>query len=98
MDYSGVIHGACSFRKNLIAAVLTLGLVNPLLATEPVDINSADATALADAIDGVGMKRAQAIIDYRTMHGPFKNVEELANVRGIGERTVTQSRERLVAH
>ena len=87
-----------TFRNNLIAAVLTLGLVNPLLATEPVDINSADATALADAIDGVGMKRAQAIIDYRTMHGPFKNVEELANVRGIGERTVTQSRERLVAH
>ena len=87
-----------TFRKNLIAAVLTLGLVNPLLATEPVEINSADAMALAGAIDGVGMKRAQAIIDYRTMHGPFKNVEELANVRGIGERTVTQSRGRLVAH
>ena len=87
-----------TFRNNLIAAVLTLGLVNPLLATEPVDINSADATALADAIDGGGMKRAQAIIDYPTRHGPFKNVEELANVLGIGERTVTQSRGRLVAH
>ena len=87
-----------TFRKNLIAAVLTLGLLNPLLATQPVNINSADATALADATDDVGTKRAQAIIDYRAMHGPFTNVEELANVRGIGERTVTQSRERLVAH
>ena len=87
-----------TFRKNLIAAVLTLGLLNPLLATQPVNINSADATALADATDDVGTKRAQAIIDYRAMHGPFTNVEELANGRGSGERTVTQSRERLVAH
>lgn len=87
-----------SFRKNFIAAVLTFGLANPLLAADPVDINSADATALAAAIDGVGVKRAQAIIDYRTMHGPFRNVEDLSNVRGIGTHTVTESRDRLVAH
>ena len=86
-----------SFRKNLIAAVLTLGLVNPLMATEPVDINSADVATLAATIDGVGMKRAQAIVDYRTMHGPFRSVEDLANVRGIGTRTISLSRDKLVA-
>ena len=64
-------------------------------AGEPVNINQADAKTLAAAINGVGMKRAQAIIAYRSEHGPFDSVEALSEVPGIGSKTVSDNRDRL---
>ena len=58
----------------------------------PVDINSADAASLADAIDGVGERRAVAIVEYRESHGPFASVDELAGVKGIGMKTIERNR------
>ncbi len=60
-----------------------------------VNINTADAASLASAIKGVGEKKAQAIVQYRKEHGPFKSVDELANVPGIGEKTVAKNRNNL---
>lgn len=57
--------------------------------TQSVDINQADATQLA-TLKGIGPKKAQAIIAYRTAHGAFKTVEELANVKGIGVKAVAR--------
>ena len=74
---------------------LTLLLSSAAFATGPVDINSADAAALATAIKGVGLKKAEAIVAYRDQHGPFKSVDELTLVRGIGEKTVESSRDNL---
>ncbi len=67
------------------------------LAAEPVDINSADAKTLATAISGVGIKRAEAIIAYRSQHGPFQSVDGLSQVKGIGKKTVEKSRAKLAA-
>ena len=64
--------------------------VAPVGAT--VNINSADATALADRLNGIGLKKAQAIVDYRQQNGPFKSVDELANVSGVGQATVEKNR------
>ena len=64
-------------------------------AGEPVNINTADAEALAEAINGVGIKKARDIVAYRQENGPFETVEELAEVRGIGMQTVDRSRENL---
>ena len=58
----------------------------------PVDINSADAASLADAIDGVGERRAVAIVEYRENHGPFASIDELAGVKGIGMKTIERNR------
>lgn len=63
---------------------------------EPVDINTADQQTLAEAIKGVGEKRAEAIIAYRDSHGPFKSVDELTLVKGIGLKIVEKNRENLV--
>ena len=85
-------------RPVLLAGLLgmTLGLsVQPAAAAEPVNINVADAKALAAAIDGVGMKRAQAIIQHRDMHGPFESIEALREVQGIGMKTVNENRSKL---
>ena len=61
-------------------------------AVAPVNINSADAQTLADRLNGVGLKKAQAIVSYRDQHGPFKAVDELVNVAGIGGATLEKNR------
>lgn len=60
--------------------------------TGSVNINSADAATLADRLNGIGLKKAQAIVSFREQHGPFKSVDELVNVTGIGEATLEKNR------
>lgn len=61
-----------------------------------VDINSADAATLALALDGIGMAKAQEIVAYRELNGEFKSIEELAQVKGIGEATIAKNRDRII--
>jgi competence protein ComEA len=51
-----------------------------------ININSADATEL-DKIPGIGPARAADIINYRETHGGFKSIEEMKNIKGIGDKT-----------
>lgn len=81
-----------SFQAAVLAALLA---VIPAAYAAPVDINRADAAALDTAMTGVGSARAQAIVDYREQHGPFKSVEELLNVKGIGAATIERNRSNL---
>ncbi|MEM7253905.1 MAG: ComEA family DNA-binding protein [Pseudomonadota bacterium] len=66
-----------------------------LWADEPININTANAQELAAAIDGVGVLRAERIVDYREQFGPFTEVDDLVNVEGIGEKTLEANRTRL---
>src|SRR5262249_55193977 len=50
-----------------------------------VNINTASAAEL-DGLPGIGAKTAARIVEYRQKNGPFKKVEELMNVRGVGEK------------
>jgi competence protein ComEA len=52
----------------------------------PVNINSADAATIARELKGVGLSKAEAIVEYRQKHGPFRSADELAQVRGIGQK------------
>ncbi|MCZ6803328.1 MAG: helix-hairpin-helix domain-containing protein [Proteobacteria bacterium] len=79
--------------KKIILAVLLF--VPALLFAETVNINTADKESLMAAIQGVGEKRAEAIIAYREENGPFKSVEELSEVKGIGSATIESSYENL---
>jgi len=54
-----------------------------------IDLNRAERWLLM-ALPGIGATRAQAIIDYRQQHGPFRNVTELTQVTGIGTATYQQ--------
>ncbi len=63
---------------------------SPAVAT--VNINSADADALAAGLKGVGQSRAMDIVRYREAYGPFSSVEELAEVKGIGQSTLDKNR------
>ena len=79
-------------RSILAALAICLALAAPVLAGSPVDINRADAQTLADALDGVGLAKAKAIVDYRQAHGPFRSADQLAEVKGIGARTIERNR------
>lgn len=59
-----------------------------------ININTADATALTE-LDGIGPAKAAAIVDYRKQHGPFKSVEQLADVKGIGDAFIEKNRDRI---
>ncbi len=54
----------------------------------PVNINTADAQKIADSVSGLGLKKAQAIVDYRTKNGEFKTLDDLNKVSGIGDKTI----------
>lgn len=60
-------------------------------STGPVDLNSADEAAL-DALPGIGPATAAAIIEHRNRIGRFTSVDQLLDVRGIGEAKLEQLR------
>ncbi|RKQ40900.1 helix-hairpin-helix domain-containing protein [Enterobacter sp. R1(2018)] len=60
-----------------------------------VSINTASAEDLARVINGVGLKKAQAIVSYREEYGPFKDLDQLQEVPGIGIALVERNRAHL---
>ena len=68
-------------KKFLFAA---LSVLTASLSLAAVNINTASSSEL-EALPGIGPAKAKAIVDYRQQHGAFKSVEELKNVKGIGE-------------
>lgn len=82
--------------KNILGMMLLcLSLLAGTAWAAPVNINSADAHAFETAIKGVGEKKALAIVKYRKEHGPFRSVDDLAKVPGIGVKTIAKNRANL---
>jgi competence protein ComEA len=82
-----------------VALVATAALAPPALAAAPapadkVNINAATADQLT-ALPGIGPSYAQRIVEYREKNGPFKKVEDLLNVTGIGEKTFEKIKDRI---
>ncbi len=73
-------------KKFLIGIIFALFSLSAFAA---VDINTATREEL-QTLSGIGPEKAQAIVDYRTQHGPFKSVHDLQGVKGIGEKTVSK--------
>ncbi|MEH6556240.1 MAG: helix-hairpin-helix domain-containing protein [Oceanicoccus sp.] len=76
---------------------LCLLLSSPLFAADssilsPVNINTADAATLSASLKGVGSSKAEAIVAYRDNYGPFKSVEELTAVKGIGDSLLAKNK------
>jgi competence protein ComEA len=84
-------------RTNIAKGIAILVMLSVFLAPlaaqqtqakpgEKININSAPADVL-DKLPRIGPKVAQRIIDFRKLNGPFKKIEELMKVKGIGEKT-----------
>lgn len=59
--------------------------------TGRININTADVETLTFLI-GIGEKKAQAIVDYRNEHGPFRTIKQLEEVKGIGPATLEKNK------
>ncbi len=86
--------------SQIVVAVFAISIIlggMALADTESrVDINKATVNELAK-LPGIGKKKAEAIIAYRTEHGKFNSVDDLKKVDGIGEKTFKEIKERITA-
>lgn len=83
--------------KNSIRFLTLLVACLPFWAfAGPVDINTADAEAISAELDGIGLTKARAIVEYREKHGPFKSAMDLSLVKGIGDKTVELNRDKIL--
>lgn len=83
-------------RIRCVLFTLVLLLVSFTAMAVPVDINSADAQTLAEALNGVGMAKAEAIVVYREQYGPFRQIEDLLQVKGVGPRILEKNRDAIM--
>ena len=82
--------------RTLIASLaLALLCAGAAFAADKVDINSADAATIDRVLVNIGPAKAEAIVAHRTEHGPYKSMEQLAAVKGIGLKTVEKNRDRI---
>ena len=65
-------------------------------AAQKVNINSADAATIDEALLNIGPSKAAAIVAYRKQHGAFHTADELASVKGVGLKTIEKNRDRIV--
>ncbi|HZX24701.1 MULTISPECIES: ComEA family DNA-binding protein [Lentisalinibacter] len=83
-------------RKTPWITALLAGLLAPLAAVSgPVNVNTADAETIAAELDGIGIARARAIVAYRQANGPFRSVDDLLAVKGVGERILAANRDNI---
>jgi competence protein ComEA len=81
------------FMKKLLLAIFICSTIYGI-ASAAVNINTATKEELT-TLQGIGEKRAQDIIDFRTKNGPFKSIDDLEKVPGIGPGRMKQIRSQL---
>jgi competence protein ComEA len=75
-----------------IAALAAL-IVSSISMAAPVNINSASAEEISQALNGIGPSKAQAIVEYRETNGLFNQADEIVYVQGIGDTTYQKNRD-----
>lgn len=71
-----------------ISLAFCLSVLSGIAFAGPINVNTASAEEIAEALDGVGISKARAIVAHRNANGPFLSQESLAEVKGIGQRTI----------
>ncbi len=76
--------------------LIFVGLLSFDLYAAPVNINTADARTITESLAGIGQKKAEAIVADRTKNGPFKSIEDLKRVTGIGDKIISTNRGNII--
>jgi len=75
--------------KKIMILLLALFSINAF--AKPVNVNTADAKTLSESLKGIGQKKAEEIVQYRTNNGPFETISDLMNVKGVGKKTIEKN-------
>lgn len=75
-----------------LSAVLAVSIFSAGINAAPVNINTASASDIAESLQGIGVSKARAIVNYRKQHGKFKNASEIVHVKGIGNSTFEKNK------
>ena len=78
-----------------VAATATKVVQAKAAIEQTININTATAEMISGHLKGIGLKKAQAIIEWRKTNGKFISAEQLTEVKGIGEKTVLANKERI---
>ncbi|STO54697.1 competenc protein ComE [Canicola haemoglobinophilus] len=70
--------------------------VEPVIISDKLNINTATAEEIKQALVGIGSKKAEAIVEYREKFGNFTSAEQLLEVKGIGKATLEKNRDRII--
>ena len=88
----------CSLLLVLLASFVGAAHAADDLPTLPitVNVNTADARTIANVLQGVGLSRAAAIVEFRKQNGSFERVDDLGKVKGVGDRTLELNATRIL--
>lgn len=75
-----------------VILIVSMFVASGWISAAPVNVNTADVQTLAKHINGVGQKKAKAIVSYREANGPFKSMADLIKVKGIGQKIVERNK------
>ncbi|WP_448213016.1 ComEA family DNA-binding protein [Colwellia sp. MEBiC06753] len=80
--------------KDIADKIVDIAPQTSMQIDSPININQASVEQLV-RLKGIGLKKAQAIVEFREANGAFNSVDDLTNVKGIGEKIVIENREML---
>ncbi|WP_087501570.1 ComEA family DNA-binding protein [Pseudomonas sp. SID14000] len=97
------LFASLSFSLNAAPASATampepVPVVSQQQAHQPqrLDLNTADALTLQTELNGIGKAKAEAIVAYREANGPFASVDELLEIKGIGNALLERNRDKVM--
>ena len=77
------------------AILLSALLISVNCFAQNININQATASEISKALKGVGIKKAELIVEHRKKHGKFKDIQHLVRVKGIGRKIIAQNKDKL---
>ena len=82
--------------KFLLSFIASSLFFTSVWAAGPVNVNTASAEEISESLTGIGLSKAQLIVEYREANGSFEHVDELVNVKGIGLKTIDKNRDLII--
>jgi len=89
------LYTAALFTALCLLSAPAVTLADEAPAVVAVNINTASAEELAEKLQGIGESRAELIVQFREAQGPFTSLEQLLEIKGIGQATLDKNRDKI---